>query len=324
MTNYHVLTRNTQTQPAPFAIRVFIFGDHVNHIPAVFVGGSARHDIAILRIAGAGYTRIAGTPWISAVRLPDENKWTPSLGGSVIAVGNPLGEGLSISQGVVSVQTEDIRMRSLENPNNVIWYRVFRTTAYINSGNSGGGMFNGLGQLVGIVQARAFFDDDGNAVLNIGYAIPLDIAVRIAEQIIDRTKGGEFDAQTASIFTGLRPPLALIRYTFGMNLQASNRQFGIDLNNCDECDDCEHGEIYLFEHVTIQSFVSPQYNINDFLQVGDRIIGLSYVVRGVQKDREIRQLHNLGDFMMDIYRAQQITFIILRNDVEMEIQIHVG
>ena len=60
-------------------------------------------------------------------------------------------------------------------------FRVMRTDTAVNSGNSGGGLYDDEGNLIGIVNAKIV--DDG--VENIGYAIPSNIAVSIAENIID-------------------------------------------------------------------------------------------------------------------------------------------
>ena len=60
-------------------------------------------------------------------------------------------------------------------------FRVMRVDAPVNSGNSGGGLFDGQGKLIGIVNAKIV--DEG--VENIGYAIPSNVAVSIANNIID-------------------------------------------------------------------------------------------------------------------------------------------
>jgi len=69
--------------------------------------------------------------------------------------------------------------------------RVMRVTTAINPGNSGGGLFNLRGELVGIIQARLFWADrsTNHPVDNIAYAIPLDVAFRVADQILDRFNG---------------------------------------------------------------------------------------------------------------------------------------
>ena len=64
-------------------------------------------------------------------------------------------------------------------------FRVMCTDTAVNSGNSGGGLYDNEGNLIGIVNAKIV--DDG--VENIGYAIPSNVAVSIAENIIDYCHG---------------------------------------------------------------------------------------------------------------------------------------
>ncbi len=115
------------------------------------------------------------------------------LGQEVIAIGNPLGElGGSVSNGIISALD-----REIEIDGNV--FNLLQTNAAINSGNSGGGLFNMKGELIGIVNAKSA----GLGVEGIGFAIPSNDAKAIVEDIIEfgYAKGRPFIGVTVSIIT---------------------------------------------------------------------------------------------------------------------------
>ena len=112
------------------------------------------------------------------------------LGQEVIAIGNPLGElGGSISNGIISALD-----REIEIDGNV--YNLLQTNAAINAGNSGGGLFNMKGELIGIVNAKS----SGLGIEGIGFAIPSNDAKAIVEDIIEfgYAKGRPFLGVTVS------------------------------------------------------------------------------------------------------------------------------
>ena len=84
-----------------------------------------------------------------------------TYGDAVLAIGNPLGYGLSVTTGVVSRPSESVTIGNAT-------MTLLRTDAAVNSGNSGGGLFNLNGELIGIVNAKIA----ANTVDNVGYAIP--------------------------------------------------------------------------------------------------------------------------------------------------------
>ena len=112
------------------------------------------------------------------------------LGQEVIAIGYPLGElGGSISNGIISALD-----REIEIDGNI--YNLLQTNAAINAGNSGGGLFNMKGELIGIVNAKS----SGLGIEGIGFAIPSNDAKAIVEDIIEfgYAKGRPFLGVTVS------------------------------------------------------------------------------------------------------------------------------
>jgi len=95
------------------------------------------------------------------------------VGESVVAVGNPLGElGGTVTTGIVSATGRTINVDGTE-------MELIQIDAAVNPGNSGGGLFNLKGELVGIVNAKP----TGTGIEGLGFAIPVNDAVSVSEQI---------------------------------------------------------------------------------------------------------------------------------------------
>jgi serine protease Do len=97
-----------------------------------------------------------------------------TYGDAVLAIGNPLGYGLSVTTGVVSRPSETVTIGNAT-------MTLLRTDAAVNSGNSGGGLFNLNGELIGIVNAKIA----ANTVDNVGYAIPSLTVVKSINDLKD-------------------------------------------------------------------------------------------------------------------------------------------
>ena len=142
-------------------------------VRATYVGGSADYDIAVLRVNNPSALKGA-----TAAKIADSSAF--SVGSSALVVGNPEGAGISATAGIISVDSETIQMTAIDNENQKNNFRVIRVDAAVNSGNSGGGLYNAKGELIGIVNAKIV----SSSIENIGYAIPSNVAVAVAENII--------------------------------------------------------------------------------------------------------------------------------------------
>lgn len=97
------------------------------------------------------------------------------VGDSVIAIGNPLGSlGGTATDGIISSLNREVTVNN-EKMN------LIQTNAAINSGNSGGGLFNAAGELVGIVNAKSV----GTSVEGLGFAIPINDVMKVVDQLIE-------------------------------------------------------------------------------------------------------------------------------------------
>ncbi|MCL2752200.1 MAG: S1C family serine protease [Firmicutes bacterium] len=178
ITNYHMVYDKSSTDPNGLAkkIEVWSYAHEIRgkYVSAEFVGGSIAKDIAVVKAQTADFSGA-----VAAAQIADSNGIT--LGEKTVAVGNPSGMGISASSGIISVDSEIIEMTALDAANSTqkVEMRVMRTDAAINKGNSGGGLFNGRGELIGIVNAKIM------DVENIGFAIPVNVAAGIADCVID-------------------------------------------------------------------------------------------------------------------------------------------
>ncbi|NLW70621.1 MAG: PDZ domain-containing protein [Eubacteriaceae bacterium] len=154
VTNYHVISGAT-------SITVTLHNGE--EYPATVRGYDELNDVAVIAIEKTGLT-----PAILG------NSAELSVGEQIVIIGNPLGElGGSVSTGIISALARDVYVE--DTP-----MTLLQTDAAVNPGNSGGGMFNLYGELVGIVNAKSQGDD----IDNIGFAIPIDSLKTVIEQLI--------------------------------------------------------------------------------------------------------------------------------------------
>ncbi len=147
-----------------------------------FIGGEPVFDLAIIRMSTK--TLLDINPNTRAVDITPNGY---SITDTALAIGNPEGYGISVTQGIISVDSEEITMKSLNGYSNVILHELRIDTA-INGGNSGGGLFNANGELIGIVNAKLTSDSSGSTIENMGYALPYQDAIAVADNIISNYK----------------------------------------------------------------------------------------------------------------------------------------
>lgn len=130
---------------------------------ATLVATDEKTDLAVLKIDAKD---------LVPVILGDSSEL--KTGESVVVIGNPLGSlGGSVSSGIISAMDREVLI-----DNNTM--TLLQTDAAVNPGNSGGGMFNMYGELVGIVNAKG----SGSDIDNLGFAIPINTAKDVVEQLV--------------------------------------------------------------------------------------------------------------------------------------------
>ena len=161
ITNNHVVT-NESTGEIAETITVRLTDG--TEYKAKVVGTDADADIAMLKIEATGLT---------AAQCGNSDLLT--VGEELLVVGNPLGElGGTVSNGIVSATEREIQVEG-------VTMSLIQTNAAVNPGNSGGGMFNMKGQLVGVVNAKS----SGTGIEGLGFAIPINDALNVSEQLLE-------------------------------------------------------------------------------------------------------------------------------------------
>ena len=159
---------------------------------ATLVGEDTTSDIAVIKIDADGLTP-------ATVGDSDSLK----VGQSVMAVGNPLGElGGTVTGGMISALNRSVTIQGSSSVNTM---SLIQMDASVSPGNSGGGLFNMNGELVGIVNAKSSSSD----AEGLGFAIPINDAIKVAQELLENgyvtgrpylgiTYLAVTDAQTAS------------------------------------------------------------------------------------------------------------------------------
>lgn len=160
LTNYHVIESSN-------SISVTLYDG--KSYDAVLIGYDESSDIAVLKIDAEGLTPVV---------LGDSDNL--NVGDSVVAIGNPLGElTFSLTSGTVSALNREITL------SNSVTMNLIQTDCAINSGNSGGALFNLYGEVIGITNAKYSGSGSGASIDNIGFAIPINHVRGIVESIIE-------------------------------------------------------------------------------------------------------------------------------------------
>ena len=119
------------------------------------------------------------------------------LGQQVVAIGNALGYGQSVTCGYVSALNRSLTLTD-ENGTTINSTGLIQTDAAINPGNSGGALLNMKGELVGINEAKSSSTPDGSSVDNIGFAIPIDKAEESLKDLMNLPTREKVDESQAS------------------------------------------------------------------------------------------------------------------------------
>ena len=159
LTNYHVVSNNNKT------ITVTLFSGE--KLTATYIYGDESNDISVIKIekSDCTFAKVSG----EAVTY-----MTP-----VMVIGNALGKGFNTTQGVVSAPASKVYFSSTNETMTLI-----QIDAAVNSGNSGGGLFNTAGELIGIVNAKLSGNSSSGATIEgMGYAIPVSSVMKCVNDL---------------------------------------------------------------------------------------------------------------------------------------------
>ena len=162
LTNFHVIEDSS-------SISVSLYNGE--SYEADLIGYDESNDIAVLKIEAEGLTPVI---------LGDSNNL--NVGDSVVAIGNPLGElTFTLTAGAISAKDREVTLSGNTTMN------LLQTDCAINSGNSGGALFNLYGEVIGVTNAKYSSSSSSSASIdNIGFAIPINSIMHIVESIIEK------------------------------------------------------------------------------------------------------------------------------------------
>ncbi len=254
----HVVSGNTN------AIYVLLF-DSYRPIKATYIGGIRSKDIAVLKVFASNEVKTS-----SAIAAEVADSMYVSMGDMVLAIGNPMSGGFDSCMGYIR------KPQTLVNVSSVGIERVIATDAPINGGNSGGGLFNAKGQLIGIVNAKI----ESESIDCVSFAIPSNLALGIAGSI-ERNSGS-----------------------------AKSAVLGLEFATSDEQRDSQDVDgIVLSDTVFVQSVVDGSAAKKAGFQKDDIIVGFSYHDNVVV---DMLTMYSFEDHSYNINVGDVVTFTVKR------------
>ena len=319
ITNFHVVYNTTEDKLFD-KFMVFLYGQSypVNYLDigtdvyssnvgiwAICIGYEPTQDIAVLKIENSNYYR-------DSIAEPAEiSVFDTYVGDGCFAIGNPLGEGFSVTHGIISLESKykaGYRIEDTDLPveeRRIILQRSIRHNCAINQGNSGGGLFNNDGKLIGINNKGelTYSDGAGNIIVvnGIVYAIPLEIAVGFAQEIIDNYNGVDI--------------------------------YEISINNIDNYLTLQISDSYAtYDEITKRVSVEEEIEVSqvkdevgnpfkDELMAGDILLSFSYQKNGQTYNIDIDRYYIAAECLYFLDEGDTITFTVLRNNIETTVEV---
>lgn len=238
ITNNHVVEGYTAVSVVPY--------NSSEEITAEVVGTDWQTDLAVLRIA---------TTALPAATFGNSTELV--VGQQVVAIGNPLGRlGGTVTDGIIGALARRIAVEG-------VTMTLIQHSAPVSPGNSGGGLFNLYGQLIGIVNAKSI----GSGVEGLGFAIPIDLALSRVSEIM--TKGYVSGTPSLGLTYGIviynnEKYLAVTDYLYNDELLATNQ------------DTLLYGDILVsFDGVPIEE-VADERKVLSNVEIGDSVEAVFY------------------------------------------------
>lgn len=250
---------------------VLDYGDYA--IECEFVGGSYSNDLAVLRADKADVFAVNDS--VAAASVADGY----AVGQTAIAIGNTEAEGISVTEGIVSVEREEVLFTGGRTQ------EVLRIDTAIYSGNSGGGLFDLKGRLIGITNGGNEEDQ------NINYAIPLRVVRGTVENILFHATDGDDNTN------GLLTP------TLGIGLESQNARYVYDAAE-------GYGKIY--EDVAVATVSSRSIAAGIGIEEGDLVC--AFLING--KAYEIARSYDIGDLRLTLRPGDTLSFTVERDGAQ--------
>lgn len=174
LTNNHVVEAAASSGRGGGAATLTVHFSSGDSKPATIVGRSSSDDLAVIKVGSAN---------LATATLGNSDN--VQVGDTAIAIGSPLGLDGTVTAGIVSALNRPVTAGDTSG-GETSFINAIQTDAAINPGNSGGALVNGNGQIIGINSAIATLSDSSSqsGSIGLGFAIPINQAKRIAEELI--------------------------------------------------------------------------------------------------------------------------------------------
>lgn len=165
-TKMHLYLYGSESKPKKESDGTVVYDDYA--VPCEYIGGAISLDVAMVRAETAKVKQINEN--ICEVAFADDY----FVGQTAFTIGNALGNGISVTEGIVSVKDDFIAL-AIDNTKRD--YRSIRMDTPLYQGNSGGGLFNANGELIGLSNAGLLEKE------HINFAVPLPIVKGVAYNV---------------------------------------------------------------------------------------------------------------------------------------------
>ncbi|MCM1295807.1 MAG: S1C family serine protease [Muribaculaceae bacterium] len=216
-----------------------------------YIGGSIAYDVAVLRASTDDVKRV--NPQFKPVEI----SYDYAVGESTYAVGNPDDGGISVTEGIVSVDSDNITL-AIDGTSRS--YRSIRTDTALTHGSSGGGLFNMKGELIGLNNAG---DED---ITSMNFAIPASVLTAVADGVL------YYNAADSTVKTTFVTRL-------GVTVSYKNSRFVLDPAT---------GKGDIFEETTVVETSANSLSALAGLQAGDIITSLTLNGRTTEITRQFK------------------------------------
>lgn len=282
ITNYHVVfLANNPPNNVFDNITVTLFGELSEYsASATFIGGSRKYDLAVLKVTD---TEIFKNANATAVKF---NTDTPKIGINVFAIGNSRGFGVSTTTGIVSRNNDSVKMNIANVEDR---YRLIRHSAMITGGNSGGGLFNSSGELIGITNGG----DNTDKFIN--YALPASVVYAVTRNILENCNGD----------TSIKPQ----KTNLGLVFASTESTLTFDKTN---------GETIITDEV-LAGENSSSISELEVISSGDKLTKIMIQKTSISAEnpeiltKEITRLFEVKEFMLNLSAGDKLT-LYLNND----------
>lgn len=262
-----------------------------NSIMATYIGGASAYDIAILKVEGTELAKLKAAG-AQEVTFGQTNNLQPGL--TAIAIGNALGEGLSLTTGVISLDSERVRV-TIAGSSEVI--RSLRMDTTINNGNSGGGIFNIKGELIGITDSKQSRSSNIN-IDNICNAIPATDAKAVIENIVYYYEQALADDSVVDKISGVH------KYVFGFVYTTINSASSLGADNLN----------ILSNQVYVEEVLEDSTAESIGLKQGDIVKAIIIIRDGNSTRYDITLDYELLQHILSLKLGDQVAFVVERED----------